>query len=115
MDDGAWNDGELRVLGVYISRSVHTPDSEKMDGLFMLFNAGGDCEISLPEVNGIDHWQRLVETGADDAFEIIDVDSPITLYRESVAVFAPKGATEPPKEADTAERRRWFNFGRKPK
>lgn len=115
MDDGAWNDGELRVLGVYISRSVHTPDSEKMDGLFMLFNAGGDCEISLPEVNGIDHWQRLVETGADDAFEIVDVDSPITLYRESVAVFAPKGATEPPKEADTAERRRWFNFGRKPK
>lgn len=115
MDDGAWNDGELRVLGVYLSRSVSAPENEDMQGLYMLFNAGGDCEINLPEVNGVREWQRLVETGADDAFEVIHAENSFTLYRESIAVFAPKGATEPPKDADTAERRRWFSFGRKKK
>ncbi len=113
MDDGAWNDDDLRVLSVYVSRSVLASDAEKMDGLFMVFNAGGDCEVTLPGVNGIKTWQRVVDTGADDPFTVFDPESPVMVYRESIAVFAPKGASVPPKNATKTERQRWFHFGRR--
>ena len=56
MDDSAWDDGELRVLGVYIGKSVHASDSETLDDLFMVFNAGGDCEFQLPELGEGELW-----------------------------------------------------------
>jgi glycogen operon protein len=86
-----------------------------MDGLFMVFNAGGDCEVTMPEVNGIKKWERAFETGAEDPFTIFDPGNPVMVYRESVAVFAPKGATEPPKHASRTERRKWYQFSRKSK
>lgn len=110
MDEGAWNDNELRVLGVLLSKSVHAIDSDTMDDLFLVFNAGGDCDFRLPEANGIKHWQRVLETGADDGFAVFEPDNPVTIYTASVAVFAPKPPT-PPAEPER-QRRRWFQFGR---
>jgi glycogen operon protein len=37
------------------------------------------------------------------------------VYAQSIAAFAPEGQTRPPKDADKAERRRWFHFGRRSK
>jgi len=65
MDDGAWNDDGLQVLGVYLSKSAHSPDTEEMDDLYLVFNAGGDCEVHLPEVNGLNQWARVLDTGAE--------------------------------------------------
>ncbi len=114
MDDGAWNDDGLQVLGVYVSRSVNAPDTETMDDLFLIFNAGGDCEVHLPVVNGLKQWSRVLDTGAEtDAFKVHEPQNPVIVYAQSVAVFAPKGQTEPPKDATKAERRRWFQFGRR--
>jgi glycogen operon protein len=116
MDDGAWNDDGLQVLGVYVSRSVHAPDTEEMDDLFLVFNAGGDCEVHLPVVNGLKQWSRVLDTGSETgSFEVREPENPVIVYAQSVAVFAPKGQTEPPKGATKAERRRWFQFGRRSK
>jgi glycogen operon protein len=114
MDDGAWNDDGLQVLGVYLSTSAHSPDTEEMDDLYLVFNAGGDCEVHLPEVNGLKHWARVLDTGAEeDAFKLHEQEGPVMVYAQSIAVFAPKGQTRPPKDASKAERRRWFHFGRR--
>ncbi|MBB3594115.1 glycogen operon protein [Rhizobium sp. BK529] len=116
MDEGAWNDDELRVLGVYLSKSAYSPDSEEMDDLYLVFNAGGDCEVHLPEVNGLKQWARVLDTGAEeDAFKLHEQESPVMVYTQSIAAFAPKGQTKPPKGASKAERRRWFHFGRRGK
>ncbi|MEZ2126760.1 MULTISPECIES: glycogen debranching protein GlgX [unclassified Sinorhizobium] len=110
MDEAAWNDDELRILGVLLSKSVHALDSDTMDDLFLIFNAGGDCDFKLPEANGIKRWERVLETGADDAFTVFQPDNPVTIYAASVAVFAPRPTT-PPAEPER-QRRRWFQFGR---
>ncbi|WP_337267210.1 glycogen debranching protein GlgX [Oryzifoliimicrobium ureilyticus] len=113
MDDAAWNDPHLQVLGVYMSKSAFGPDTDMVGGLFMVFNAGGDCNLVLPEINGVKEWTRVLDTGNEaDPFEHRDVDASTMVYRESICCFAPKGETEPPKEATKAERWRWFNFGR---
>jgi glycogen operon protein len=116
MDDGAWNDDELRVLGVYLSKSANAPETETMDDLFLIFNAGGDCEFHVPEVNGLTKWSRIADTGAErDAFKVRDQDNPVMVYAQSVAVFAPEGQTEPLKDMTKAGRRWWFQFGRRSK
>jgi glycogen operon protein len=114
MDDGAWGDGELRVLGVSLGKSIHAAGSEKLDDLFLVFNAGGDCEFTLPSVNGIEHWQRVADTGAENSFEAHEADRSAMVYGASVAVFSPRTAkTE--HDSKTQPRRRWFHFGRHPK
>jgi glycogen operon protein len=85
-----WNDPELRLLSVYMSYSTNTPDTDKSAGLFMVFNAGGDREVRLPQVNGIEEWSRVLATGADEPFTRLDVSEPLTAERESVAVFVPR-------------------------
>jgi glycogen operon protein len=91
MEEEDWNDPELRLLSVYMSYSANTPDVDKNAGLFMVFNAGGDCEISVPQVNGIDEWSRVLATGVDEPFASLDVSEPLIIERESVAVFVPRG------------------------
>jgi glycogen operon protein len=59
--------------------------------LFTVLNAGGDCEIRLPQVNEINEWSRVLSTGVDDPFTRLDVDEPLTVERESVAAFIPRG------------------------
>ncbi|MET0748081.1 MAG: glycogen debranching protein GlgX [Rhizobium sp.] len=109
MDDGAWDDGELRVLGVYIGKSVHATDSETLDDLFMVFNAGGDCEFVLPEIGEDEQWRRVADTGTEETFTVYPVDNKVIVYGASVAVFAPK--VDEPDQPKT-ERKRWFHFGR---
>jgi glycogen operon protein len=111
MDDDAWDDGELRVLGVYLGKSIHAADTEKVDDLFLVFNAGGDCEFTLPSVNGIEQWQRVADTGAQMPFTVHEADSSVTVYGESVAIFAPR-TEEPTDQGKVSGRRRWFPFGR---
>lgn len=103
MDESAWNDNELRVLGVLLAKSVHAIDSDTMDDLFLVFNAGADCDFRLPEANGIKRWERVLETGADDAFAAFEPDNPARIYAASVAVFAPKSAI-PPAEPEKQRR-----------
>ncbi len=110
MDDGSWDDGELRVLGVYIGKSVHATDSEVLDDLFMVFNAGGDCEFQLPDLGEGENWYRVADTGTEETFVTHQVENTVVVYAASVAVFAPTaGELDIPK---TTERKRWFHFGR---
>ena len=44
-----------------------------------------------------------------------DQDNPVMVYTQSLAVFAPTGQTQPPEGASKAQRRRWFQFGRRGK
>ena len=87
MDEGAWADAELRVLGVFVGRPAN---GEAADRLFLVFNAGGDCTVALPQANGIEAWQRVADTGAEtDAFAVHPVEGEAMVYGASVAVFAP--------------------------
>jgi glycogen operon protein len=96
MDDGAWNDGELRVLGTYLSKSLDPADPEKTDDLYLVFNAGGDCEVRLPDVNGLAKWRRVLDTGVDDkAFAATGQENPVTIHAQSVVAFVPEGQAEP--------------------
>jgi glycogen operon protein len=91
MQDENWQDEELRVLGVFIARTNPPAGSADTtpDPLFLVFNAGGDCAFTLPEVNGIKEWKRVADTGADDAFAEHPAEPQAMVYESSVAVFAP--------------------------
>ncbi|QRM57390.1 glycogen debranching protein GlgX [Sinorhizobium sp. BG8] len=90
MSDDSWNEGELRVLGVYLARGSAS-DGAPADQIFMVFNAGGDCQFTLPDMNNTRTWQRVMDTGAEEAMAIHEADSPTMVYAASVAVFAPQG------------------------
>ncbi|MBO9197985.1 glycogen debranching protein GlgX [Rhizobium sp. 16-449-1b] len=92
MGEEDWNDPELRLLSVYMSYSANTTEADKSAGVFMVFNAGGDCDVRLPQVNGIEEWSRVLATGADEPFTRLDVSEPLTVERESVAVFVPRSS-----------------------
>ncbi|MCA1404231.1 glycogen debranching protein GlgX [Ensifer sp. IC3342] len=66
MDEGAWHDEALRIVGVYISRNG-VAETTPANGVFLVLNAGADCEISLPRVNGTERWQRVLDTANFDA------------------------------------------------
>ena len=89
MDDETWQDGELRALGLFLSRPAN---GEAQDQLFLVCNAGGDCAVTLPEANGISAWKRVLDTGAeDDAFAEHPVEGEAMVYAASIAVFEPAG------------------------
>ena len=89
MDDGAWEDGNLHALGLFVSKPAN---GEGPDQLFIVVNAGGDCQVKLPEVNGIKAWTRVLDTGAeDDAFAQHPAEGAATVYGASVAVFEAVG------------------------
>ncbi|MDX3925711.1 MAG: glycogen debranching protein GlgX [Shinella sp.] len=116
MDEKAWKDGDLRVLGVYLAKSAGLAEAgtEMTDQLFLVFNAGGDCQFTLPAVNGTERWERVLDTGAGDAFAVHEVDGPAMVYAASVAAFAPHSKPGTGGKADAKPRRRWFSFrGRK--
>ena len=87
MDDAAWADDDLRVLALFLSRPVN---GEGMDQLLLVCNAGGDCQTTLPAVNGISAWKRVLDTGAvERAFAEHPAESPATVYGASITVFEP--------------------------
>lgn len=87
MDEEAWNDGDLRTLGLFLSKPAN---GEGGDQLFLVCNAGGDCSVTLPEVNGITAWKRVLDTGAaDDAFSVHPAENPAMVYGASIAAFEP--------------------------
>ncbi|UDF28084.1 UNVERIFIED_ORG: glycogen debranching protein GlgX [Roseateles sp. XES5] len=89
MDDGAWKDANLRVLGLFLSKPA---TGEGEDRLFIVCNAGADSQVTLPGINGIEAWKRVLDTGAtDDAFAEHPADGTAVVYAASVAVFAPLG------------------------
>jgi glycogen operon protein len=112
MDDGAWNDSELRALGVYLGKSIHAADAEKVDELFLVLNAGGDCDIVLPEINGVGHWQRIVDTGADQPFSGTPATNPAAIEGATVVVFAPQKNADDNSKTQT-RKRRWFHLAGK--
>ena len=112
MDDGAWQDGGLRALGVYLGKSINDANAERLDDLFLVFNAGGDCEFTLPSVNGIAEWERIADTGADEPFAIYPVDGPAMVYGASIAIFAPRPNEDAVETEKPEQRRRWFHFSR---
>ena len=87
MDDAAWQDENLRTLCLFLSRPAN---GEGADQLLIVCNAGEDCAVALPEVNGIAGWKRVLDTGAEDgAFKEHAAESPSTVYAASLAVFEP--------------------------
>lgn len=47
--------------------------------------------MTLPDVNGISAWTRVLDSGAQDGgFAEHAAESPALVYGESVAVFEPK-------------------------
>ena len=86
MDYAAWKDGNLRALGLFLSKPAN---GAELDQLFLVCNAGGDCAVKLPEVNGIKAWKRVFDTGAEDALAEHAVEGTATVYSASVAVFEP--------------------------
>jgi isoamylase len=87
MDDAAWADGDLRALGLILSKAAN---GEGHDQAFLVFNAGADCQVTLPAANDITAWKRVLDTGAaEDAFAEHAAESPAIVYGASVAVFEP--------------------------
>jgi glycogen operon protein len=70
MDEGAWAQAELRVLGLYIDRSQRETGEER-DGerpLFIVLNAGEAVEFTLPGGPDMPRWHPILESGSDQPF-----------------------------------------------
>ncbi|MBB4067196.1 glycogen debranching protein GlgX [Gellertiella hungarica] len=90
MQDENWNDPELRVLGVFVCRRRVIGDQEPGDCLLVVLNAGADCTFTLPSINGTKTWDRVADTGAEDAFARHPAEPKAMVYEASVAIFAPR-------------------------
>jgi glycogen operon protein len=95
MDEAAWGQAELRVLGLYIDRSQRETGEER-DGerpLFIVLNAGGPVEFTLPGGPDMPRWHPILESGSDQPFPQ-DQDAAITTASVpggSVCVYAGNG------------------------
>ena len=80
----------MRVLGLFIDYAAHSPflarDGE--DLFFLVFNSGGGMAFTLPAVNRITAWIRVLDTAADDPFTAIAIrGSSAEIAPASVSVF----------------------------
>ena len=87
MEDAAWADDALRAVGLFLRKPENGGAGDR---LFLAFNAGGDCGFTLPAVNGVGRWTRVLDTGAQTgAFAAHPAENPATVFAASIAVFAP--------------------------
>ncbi|ASY60174.1 glycogen debranching protein GlgX [Sinorhizobium sp. CCBAU 05631] len=92
MDEPAWGDGELRILGVYLCHL--SPNEAPAEEIFLVFNAGGDCDVALPPVHGAQGWRWALNTAEDDAFTETVARERETVRAQSVAAFVPQDSGE---------------------
>ena len=74
MDEGAWNQPQLRVLGVMLDYSAREVFLGGGRPLFIALNAGEALDFVLPERADGKGWVRILDTSADDAF----IHEPVT-------------------------------------
>ncbi len=91
MREENWNDGELRVLGMFVCRRRVVGDQETGNCLLLVLNAGGDCAFTLPSINGVEAWDRVADTGAEDSFATHPAEETAMVYEASLAIFKPRG------------------------
>ena len=87
MDEAAWQDGALRLVGVWFRRITAGeagPDGE----IFLVLNAGDDREIALPQSEGAG-WQRVLSTADEDAFGARAAADRELIPAQSVVAFVP--------------------------
>ena len=88
MDEGTWQEQQLRILGTYlVARATETDPPEVTDRLFVVFNAGGEAQFTLPPVEDGLQWKRCLDTRADDPFLTEAVEDSVLVRAESVMAF----------------------------
>ncbi|MDQ0322260.1 glycogen operon protein [Pararhizobium capsulatum DSM 1112] len=92
MDQAAWDDPQRRALGVYVvARDVDADPPDVTDRLFMIFNAGGEVEFTLPSSEEGTVWHRLLDTRESEKFLDAPAEEKIVVHAESIVVFEGRG------------------------
>jgi glycogen operon protein len=92
MDQGLWQQADLRVLGMFVDHSARAAflEEENIGPLFIVLNAGDGLNFTLPQHNGVKGWARLLDTARDDPFGAEPVEGEAAaIAPASVCVFAP--------------------------
>ena len=67
MTDDDWNDPDLRLLAAEMRMASGTPSYAALPGaVFLVFNAGDDVQVTLPDPTQGGHWRRQLDSARDD-------------------------------------------------
>lgn len=87
MDGDDWNNPELRLLAAEMRTASGTPSYAALRGaVFVVFNAGGEAQVTLPELADGHQWCRRLDSSSD-----VDINAQAstveTILSDSVVVF----------------------------
>ena len=82
-----WADPELRLLAAEMRMASGTPDYAALPGaVFVVFNAGPQTSVRLPDTNGDGPWRRRLDSARDDEPDE-QAGGVETIAENSVAAF----------------------------
>ncbi|KAF0677505.1 glycogen debranching protein GlgX [Profundibacterium mesophilum] len=89
MRDEHWNDPELRCLAVELRTASTSPDyATENTAIFVVLNAGGPLEITLPEPSEGHAWIWEIDTSRPDGVAENEAKARFDMPGEAVCVFA---------------------------
>ena len=87
MTEQDWGNPELRLLAAEMRMASGTPDYASLPGaIFVVFNAGAEASVRLPDPNGHGTWRRQLDSARDDDPDDAASESE-TIAENSVAAF----------------------------
>ncbi|MGV6847983.1 MAG: glycogen debranching protein GlgX [Marinibacterium sp.] len=104
MADADWADPDLRLLGAEVRMARGTPPYEpRLGAMYLLFNAGGDVDVTLPDPPQGQYWRRCFDTVSDRPEPSMDAVAT-RMHADSVAVF--QLTADPLSDRDTSRSRK---------
>ncbi|PLU57679.1 hypothetical protein BMJ22_33620, partial [Sinorhizobium medicae] len=89
MDEDAWHTGELRLICAYICRTGQD-EASPVGEIVVVLNAGEGCEIVLPHANGTKHWLRVLDTAAEEPFDMRASADRESIPAQSLVAYVPQ-------------------------
>ncbi|MGB0499057.1 MAG: glycogen debranching protein GlgX [Rubricella sp.] len=88
MQDGDWNDPGLDTVCVELRTASGTPAyAAREDAVFLVFNRGGGCKVSLPKLEKGLRWRLDLDTSREDGAGHRFGRSPFAMPADAVCVF----------------------------
>lgn len=104
MTEEDWNRTDLHFLGVEMRMASGTPSYEpRLGAIYMVFNAGGEVRVTLPDVPADKQWVRVLDTSLAAPCEPRNFVTRV--QADSVAAFELQPARAPGTEAAAEEER----------
>src|SRR5690606_19953599 len=95
MREQDWTDPDLRLLAVEMRMASGTPGYAALPGaIYLVFNAGKETPVRLPDIAHGKAWRRRLDSSRDDGPDQPAAEAE-TVAADSVTAFVMCGAGEP--------------------